>query len=201
MVLYDVVHIIKGCMMSNVGTISRTCVFKNTWTYTESTSHHSPSSPSSLSSASSLLLLLLKRSACRLRLRCCCSTQILDTQAQKHATWVEKIPLMRPNRALWTLIKDNASYELTRACGKLCRIPCLKSTFAAPKCLYCGLQSTTNSCLQSTEHGDDLTKTEVDWQRQWPLASSCWLVGNAHLYWLQSLDTSMWLSLSFKKPK
>ena len=95
-------------------------------------------------------------SACRLRLRCCCSTQILDTQAQKHATWVEKIPLMRPNRALWTLIKDNASYELTRACGKLCRIPCLKSTFAASKCLFCGLQSTTNSGLQSTEHGDDL---------------------------------------------
>ena len=135
--------------------ISRTCVFKNTWTYTESTSHHSPSSPSSLSSASSLLL-LLKRSACRMRLRCCCSTQILDTQAQKHATWVKKIPLMRSNRALWTLIKDNASYELTRACGKLCRIPCLKSTFAASKCLFCGLQSTTNSGLQSTEHGDDL---------------------------------------------
>ena len=63
---------------------------------------------------------------------------------------------MRPNRALWTLIKDNASYELTRACGKLCRIPCLKSTFAASKCLFCGLQSTTNSGLQSTEHGDDL---------------------------------------------
>ena len=63
---------------------------------------------------------------------------------------------MRSNRALWTLIKDNASYELTRACGKLCRIPCLKSTFAASKCLFCGLQSTTNSGLQSTEHGDDL---------------------------------------------
>ena len=92
-----------------------------------------------------LLLLLLNRSACRLLLRCCCSTKMLDTQAQKHATGGEKIPLIRPNRALWTLIKDDASYELTRACGKLCRIPCLKSTFAAPKCLYCGLQSTTNS--------------------------------------------------------
>ena len=103
-----------------------------------------------------LLLLLLNRSACRLRLRCCCSTQILDTQAQKHATGGEKIPLIRPNRALWTLIKDDASYELTRACGKLCRIPCLESTFAEPKCLYCGLQSTTNSCRQSTTNGDDL---------------------------------------------
>ena len=53
-------------------------------------------------------------------------------------------------------LKDDASYELTRACGKLCRIPCLESTFAEPKCLYCGLQSTTNSCRQSTTNGDDL---------------------------------------------
>ena len=49
-----------------------------------------------------------------------------------------------------------AAFSMRPSSGKLCRIPCLKSTFAAPKCMYCGLQSTTNSGLQSTEHGDDL---------------------------------------------
>ena len=107
---------------------------------------------------------------------------------------------MRPNRALWTLIKDNASYELTRACGKLCRIPCLKSTFAAPKCLYCGLQSTINSCLQSTEHGDDLRQDRGRLTRGsglLPLASHLdrWLVGNAYLCWLQNPETSNFYSV------
>ena len=110
---------------------------------------------------------------------------------------------MRPNRALWTLIKDNASYELTRACGKLCRIPCLKSTFAASKCLFCGLQSTTNSGLQSTEHGDDLHQDRGRLTRGsglLPLASHLdrWLVGNAYLCWLQNTEIS---SLFFGEPK